>query len=225
MNPFGPALVRGLFLLLAAAPNASLSEAKAAFQSLDYATCIRRLEPAGGQSAPADLAQVELYRGLCHYQLGDEQDAAEHFQSALQLEPSTVPPPGANRRAQAFFTSVAAKVKPRVGTPRPRSPPSDAPKRVALMPSPLAPVAAAPLPGAVLPVVLGSAAVGLAAATIVFGLNAKADETRANDNNAFQAAAQKSGRLAEREALIANVGLAVASAAAVGAVVALLLQK
>lgn len=233
-------IVLGLCLLVglqaadpaqAAAANPYLPEARAFYQGRDYEKCIRRLDQASrwdGNSS-SELNQIELYAGLCHYQLGDTQEAAEHFQLALQLDEATALPPRSSRRVVGFFKSISARVKRKPTGPSSTTQ-SDAPTQTRLEPSSSPPdrTIAGGKPelrkhaNFLIPGILGGVALAAAGGATAFGLAAKNDEKTANSANTFQSDSLRLGQQAQREALLANIGIGVASAAAIAAVVTLL---
>lgn len=228
--------------------NVYLAQAKVFYQGLDFEKCVQRLEQAARwkNNTRSDLVEIELYSGLCKFNLHQEADAADHFEVALQLDPNVKLPPFSSPRVSELFRSVAARVKPMdSGTAtagnstqpdntqmnKPPPPPKkDTPVAVKLTPNPR------PTPDVkleatregrswALPLGLGGASVAAATVGIVFGMQAKAHEAQFNAPETFQSDADRLEQQARGEVLLANIGFGVASAAAIGAVVTYLLDE
>ena len=239
------AVLLGLVLSTAAraeSPNPYLAQAKVFHQGLDYEKCLKRLDQAGKwDNSKGQLAQIELYSGLCHLALGHETEGRENFELALALDPGLTLPPmqgpkvaGLFEKARAKVASVAPVEKPdpppekivEVPPPKVEPPPlppvQDAPKRVELVPAETPPALVQTSPPKqthlAVPVAIGAVAVAAVVVAIVFGVQARSLESRAN-NAAFESDAVSLGRQATTDALVANVGFSLAGAAAVAAVI------
>src|SRR5687768_10459338 len=84
-----------------------LAQAKAYLQGLEYERCLQRLAqavPLGGTQQ--EQAEIELYSGLCKYNLGKKNAARRHFHDALALNPSLELPPLSSPRIVELFNSV-----------------------------------------------------------------------------------------------------------------------
>ncbi len=105
-----------LLLLSAAAaraeePNPFLQQAKRFYEQVKYEKCAQRLEQAvQWKSTPSELVEIELYAGLCALNLNGTQDAREHFELALRLDPHATLPPYSPPKAVVMFRSISAKV-------------------------------------------------------------------------------------------------------------------
>ncbi|MBK7862939.1 MAG: hypothetical protein IPJ65_30880 [Archangiaceae bacterium] len=225
----------GLVLFaLAATPNPYLAQAKVLHQGLEFEKCLKRLDQAGRwQSTTAELAQVELYFGLCAFGLGKAKDAAEHFEMGLKLDPALELPPLVGPKVTAMFERAkeklagapAVEAKPE---PTPTPPPAaveepKAPPVVAVEPAPVVapqrPVRlAAPL------VLVGVGAVSAAVAAY-FGVTAQSLARQAKEPTAFQSDALAWSSQAKTDALLCNVLWAVAGAAVIAAVITLIAQN
>jgi hypothetical protein len=233
----------GLLLATTAAADARnpyLLQAKVFYQGLDFEKCLKRLDQAGKwENSTEQLADIELYVGLCQLALGKEKDAIEHFELALTIDDQLPLPPLQGPKVTALFEKVRARVvasKPQPAKPpepvvvEPVKPPpaplaSDVPLQPKLTPTePVAGVEAAPPKERRLavPIVFGATAVVAGGVAAFFGVQAKSMEQQANAAG-FESDSVSIGRQARTNALIANVGYAVAGAAAVTAVVTYLL--
>ncbi len=219
-------------LLLSASPNPYLAQAKVLHQGLEFEKCLKRLEQATRwDNSKEQLAEIELYAGLCQFGLGDQLGATEHFEMGLKISPKLVPPPMVGPKVSALFQKAQAKVLPRVDseTPSLAAPPEETPppqpKRVELVPAPepVAPVEIhqePPKRGRHLVAPLAVLGVSAAAAivAIVFGAQAKSYESQANAGM-FESDSIAWGATARTDALVANVCWAVAGAALIAAVI------
>jgi hypothetical protein len=229
-----------MLLLLVAAPppvegtNPYLNQAKVFQQQLDWEKCLRRLEQASRWNAntSAQLAEIELYAGLCEAGLGHETEAYEHFELGFQLDPALELPPQLGPKISALFQKAkakAAKSRPAAVEPELKKQPELAP---AATPS-LEPVAAPPPtpPPAVaaeagsgaahiaVPLAFGGISLISGGIGLVFGLQSKStlDQARLAHFDSEDAALR---RVAADRALVADVLFAVAGAALVAAVIA-----
>lgn len=220
--------------------NVYLAQAKVFYQGLEFEKCLARLDQASRMpdNSQAELAEVELYNGLCRFNLGKRDDAETNFKLALQLNPDVSLPPGTSPRIAAIFDPLAAKAREdrdaELAAQQKKSAAEqlDAPREVTLAPAPATTNAVPSLsadaqPGGskVLPLALGGTSVAAGVAAVIFGSMAKAHETQANNPATFYSDAQRLGQDAQREALIANVALGVAGAAAAGAVITWLMAE
>lgn len=230
---------------LADARNPYLMQAKVFYQGLEFEKCLKRLDQAGKwENSKDQLAEIELYQGLCGLALGKEKDASEHLELALTIDPALQLPPMQGPKVTALFEKAKAKVvaaKPvepaSVAEPAPAPKPepepapepkvADAPVAPKLTPKveePVAVVEAVPPKERRLavPLVLGGVGVVSVGVAAFFGVQAKSHERQANGAT-FESDAVSLGRQAKTDALVANVGFGVAGAAAVAAVVSYLL--
>jgi hypothetical protein len=112
-------------LAMIAGANPYLDEARVFYRQLEFEQCLRRLERAGSENnSREELVAIELYRGLCHAELGDARDAAFHFETACMLDPACQLPEKVSPKIAADFqraTERAAKVagKPTMTAARP----------------------------------------------------------------------------------------------------------
>lgn len=227
-------------VLAAERPNPYLSQARVYYLGLEYERCTERLQQATQwSSTPEEQVEIELYAGLCKFDLRQEKAAAEHFRMALRLNPSATLPAGTSPPIRKLFDSIAARMpKPEataVAAPLPSTPvdaPTPEPRSVTLAPAdPPPPVKGFDLPppapargrSLLLPVTLGGAAVAVGITALVFGLQAKSFEAQSNlarkEIDAFEL-----GNAARRDAIVSNVGSGVAGALGVGAILSWFLQ-
>ena len=225
--------------------NIYLSQAKVFFQGLNFEKCLQRLDQASRwqDSTHAELAEVELYTGLCQFSLGQRTEAEEHFKLALQIEPTLQLPMGLSPRIVESFDAVAARVRPIAAAREearaeanqsPTQPTTtDAPRPFVTVPAPSNTAASAVNPALaasprshskVLPITLGGASVAAAIAGGIFGNLAKSYEQQYNDRTTYYADAQSAARNANNSAVAANVAFGLAATAAVGAVTTLVLD-
>ncbi|MGQ0504611.1 MAG: hypothetical protein ACT4TC_04770 [Myxococcaceae bacterium] len=105
-------------------PNPYLGQAKVFYQGLEFEKCLQRLSPAHKWNNTAEEAvEVEIYAGLCAYNLADERKASERFTAALKLDSKAALPAMTSPKITAFFRSVAIKLeKKRAPPPKPLPP-------------------------------------------------------------------------------------------------------
>jgi hypothetical protein len=192
-----------LLLLLSAqvglaATNPYVAQAKVHYQRLEYEQCLKRLNSASLLKGieQGDLAQIELYEGLCKLGLGQMSDAQANFDLALQLDPAIALPPLQSPRIVELFRKAQAKlpqpepVVPVAPQPEPTltaepltarlTEPTQPPPAVVDVPTAVAipaPVRRSFVPTAVF-TTLAAVAVGLA---VVFGLTARSTAVLANE--------------------------------------------
>lgn len=215
-------------LVLASQPNPFLAQGKALYEGLDFEKCVTRLTQASTQwqSTPAELTEIELYAGLCQLNLGRGKAAEEHFRTALRIDENADLPPYSSPKAVERFLAVKRSLRaPPEPLPDADLPP-DAPRPAKLEPRPAPPSTP---PGVSVfsrhpaPTAFGVGA-GLALAVGVgLGVNARNLSIQANEARSDQDFARHAGA-ARANATAANVAYALAAAAAVGAVVAYLLE-
>lgn len=201
--------------------NPYLLQAKVFYQGLDFEKCLKRLDQADKwENTTEQLAEIELYLGLCRLALGEDQDATEHFELALTIDDTLLLPPLQGPKVTALFEKVRAKVIASKPAPPPVVvKPPDAPVKTTLVPEP-APVVVSEVRERhfAVPVVLGAAAIVGAGVGIVFGVQASTGARQANAA-VYESDAVRLGRQATQSALIANIGYVAAGVALVVAVV------
>ncbi len=93
-------------------PNPYLGQAKVFYQGLEFEKCLQRLSQAHRwSSTPEEAVEIELYGGLCSYNLGKEARALERFAAALQLDPQAQLPAMTSPKIVELFRTVASKVE------------------------------------------------------------------------------------------------------------------
>jgi hypothetical protein len=222
--------------------NLYLSQGKVFFQGLEFEKCVQRMEQATRwkDSTRRELAEIELYSGLCKFSLGQREEADDHFALAVQMDPTLQLPPAISPRIAEAFDAVAARVRPAAAgraeaaqaaqQAEQQAPTAEVPRRANLVPTPppegtvsealtVQPAG----PSRVLPITLGGVSAAAAVAGGILGNMARTYEAKHNDRTTFFQDAQTAGRDANNAALAANVGFGLAAAAAVGAVTTLLL--
>lgn len=145
---------------------------------MKYELCVQRLEQAvAWKNQPEDLVDIELYAGLCHFNLSHTDVARAHFELALRLNRSAALPPFSPPRAVALFQSLLAQLPP----------PADAPVAVTLIPDakpseqvPLVKPQRQKTSSPVLPLSLGGASLATAAGGTVLLVRALALASQAN---------------------------------------------
>jgi hypothetical protein len=212
-------LASALLLVLSAAPNPYLDQARLLYESTEYEKCVQRTDQASRwENSPAELVQIEIYAGLCQFLMGKTRDAIERFEVALRLDPSAQLPELTNPKVVAQFERLAAKAKARAPAPKdapvvaPALTPGPSPVTVIDMPPPRAPSRA-------LSITLASVAVASAGGGAWFGVRARQLE-RAGNGEPFQDDSFKLSKEAASSATIANLGFGLAAAAATSAILA-----
>lgn len=221
-------------------PNPYLGQAKVFYQGLEYEKCLARLESAAKwQSEPAEQVELELYAGLCHFNIGNLDEAQRRFDLALGLDPKLQLPPYTSPRIVDIFESSRKKVEAKLAkqaAPAKQTPPpektvakSDAPKDTRLTPEPKSQPdvqivdAGSSGKSLVAPIALGGVAVASFGVGAYFGMQEKGYETQANAAR-FESDAYQLTKKAEQSATMANVAFGVAATAAIAAAVSYLVQ-
>lgn len=208
-------------------PNPFLEQAKQLYVEVQFEQCAQRLEQAARwDNSGMQLRDIEIYAGLCLFNLGRTLEARDRFQVALRLDPGAALPPYSAPKALAFFRAIAAK-RP-ADSPRVR--PAEAPQVEPLAPVERpAPAAQAmllePLPRRV-PVatyVCSGLAGAFAVTAAVLMVQAKGWEKRANEEP-FEQRAYALGDNARQAATFSYLGMAGTAAAASGALITYLLS-
>ncbi|MBX5483795.1 MAG: hypothetical protein IRZ16_18385 [Myxococcaceae bacterium] len=209
-------------------PNPYLGQAKDLYQELEFEQCLARLDQAARwpHSTPKELTEIEIYAGLCHFNLENVDQAETRFRAALKLNPAVTLPPYTSPRINALLY----KLKGELAATAP--PPSDSPTQPELAPPPPSnpPPALNDLTAKgprgrslTVPLALGGVAVVAAGAATFLGLQARSLEQQAHAAH-FESDAIALGQTAQQRATFANVGFAVAGAAITGAVLSYLLS-
>lgn len=209
-------------------PNPYLDQAKKNYAEVQYERCVERLRQAvRWPSTRAEQLEIELYAGLCQFNLGKTAAAQERFEMALKLDRTASLPPYSPPKAVALFEQVARTAPPPGDAPladdgKQPTPPELTPPATAA-PEPRAPVLVeAPHNQHWAPLALGGGA--LVVGGVAVGLNLLA-QSQARDANAerFESLAIEKGNRARATATGSYVLFGVAGAAAVGALVTWLL--
>jgi hypothetical protein len=88
-------------------PNPFLAQAKELYQKLDFEKCLARLAQAPQwRSSPKELLEIELYGGMCAYNLNQLPQAEEHFRLALRIAPTAELPPYTSPKLVDFFRRI-----------------------------------------------------------------------------------------------------------------------
>lgn len=107
-------------------PNPFVAQAKDLYAKLEFEKCLKRIAQASQwRSSPKELLEIELYAGLCHFNLGQKADAEERFKQAVRIDPSAELPPYTSPRAVELFAKLKKTMKPKVEPPP--KPPEDIP--------------------------------------------------------------------------------------------------
>ncbi len=94
-------------------PNPYLSQAKELYERLDFEKCLKRLAQAPQwKSDAAELLEIELVAGMCHYNLNQRPDAEERFRLALRMNPDAELPTYTSPKLVDFFLNVKRKLRP-----------------------------------------------------------------------------------------------------------------
>lgn len=202
-----------------------LSHGRIFYEEFEYAQCLVALDHAlRDQPTPEQTVSIQIYSGLCHYHLGQLEDAESAFRIALRLDRAARLPPLSSPKIQRFFEEIAKEL--------PRPIPEDEPVRVKLAPSP-APAenpafALAPSTrtrNLLLPAGLAGGAAVSGVVGAIFGTLAKRQEAQANDDEAYDWDSVQLERSAHQSALVANVAFGVAVTAGIAAVTLYLLDQ
>jgi hypothetical protein len=205
--------------------NPYLNQAKEFQQQLDFEKCLHRLEQASrwANNTKPQLAQIELYSGLCEAGLGHETEAFEHFELGFALDRDLELPPQQGPKITALFRKAKDKAPPPeepvapLKTPPPEPPPA------------LVPAEPAPTPPAVIvepakPVHLGAPLGIFIAGAAVAGVGGVFGGLALGSKNKGLAEHYESDQvidlqLAQTEALVANILFSVAGAALIAALI------
>ncbi|MFN0062629.1 MAG: hypothetical protein ACKVPX_08935 [Myxococcaceae bacterium] len=228
--------VLGLLPLLAsAAPNPYLAQARVLYVGLEYERCVERLQQAAQWDSTAqERVDIELYSGLCKFDLRQKPQAAEHFRLALTLDPHVRLPDNSSPPLRVFFDDILQRMpdrSPSVATaPAPPAPiapidltPRTLPAGSVIPATDVATRGPAPTRSWVLPATLGGVAIAAGIVAVVFGVSARTNEGRANAAT-FEVDAQRIGNDARRDALVSNISSGGAAAFSVGALLSYFLQ-
>jgi hypothetical protein len=94
-------------------PNPFLVQARDLYSKLEFEKCLKRVSQAQQwRSSPKELLEIELYAGLCHFNLGQKPDAEERFKTALRIDPAAELPPYTTPRAVEIFNKLKRSMKP-----------------------------------------------------------------------------------------------------------------
>lgn len=226
----------------AAKPNPYLGQAKVFYQGLEYEKCLARLKQAAKwPSDPGEQVEIELYAGLCHFNIGDLDAAKERFDLALGMDPKLELPPYTSPRIAELFEASRTRAEAKLARMGKKTEPvaekapeekheeaqpqtDDRPKVTTLTPAPTEEREPEVTTGVesekhfTAPLALGATSVVASGVGIFFGMQAKGLEGQANAAK-YESDAFKYGQQAGQNATIANVAFGVAATAAVGAVV------
>lgn len=216
-----------LALLLAA--NAPLKQARADYENLDFEKCVATLESAAEEGGTrAELRDIQLWSGLCHFNLGHRRTAARAFQDALRIDPDAALPDFVSPKALELFARVRKAVVEEARAFVDDDLPDDAPKEVVLVPKPPPPPPLGVAPEVwrknAGPIALGGVSVAALAIGVGLGAHAKTLEAQANKAT-WESDFVSLGNAAKDNAVAANVALGVAVTAAAASVVTYFLLK
>ncbi len=219
--------LRLVIALLAAGPNPHLRAAKVFYDEFQFSRCVQQLEQAARAPATGpELVEIELYGGLCRYNLGDFKGSDEHFRIALRLDPEVALPPLTSPKISERFEQarLAARPPPDAPTLTPPAPPAaPEPAPQPLLPAPAQEPAPASAKAGPLPFLLGGGGVASAGAGLLLGVRAKTLAAQASAEPLDLPSAQLAQQ-ARGTAAAANVGYAVGAGLAVAAVIVYLLE-
>jgi len=88
-------------------PNPFLAQAKELYQKLEFEKCLQRLGQAPQwRSSPTELLEIELFAGMCSYNLNQLPQAEERFRLALRISPAAELPPYTSPKLMDFFRRI-----------------------------------------------------------------------------------------------------------------------
>lgn len=103
-------------------PNPFLAQAKENYRNLEFERCLQRLQQAPQwRSSPQELLDIELYAGMCSYNLNQLPVAEEHFRLALRIQPTAELPAYTSPKLVDFFKRIK-KTMPKVQEKPPEKP-------------------------------------------------------------------------------------------------------
>lgn len=206
-----------LVLTLVLGANPFLEQARDHYVALDFEQCVKRIDQATAWKGSTidEQRDIELYAGLCHLNLSQRREAAEHFRIALRIDGSADLPPYSSPKAVELFL----RVKKVMQEPPSPLPDDDSPFATELTPKPKPDPLPPPPPPAwkkqAGPIALGVIAAAALGTGIGLGLHAKGLESQANAAR-YDTEFVALGSAAKDSAIAANVsyGVAVLSGAA-----------
>jgi hypothetical protein len=210
-------------LALGAAPNPFLNEAKELYQAAEFEKCVVRLTQASKQwqSTKEELRDIEVYAGLCQFNLGRRRAAAQHFRTSLRIDENSELPPYSSPKAVDLFLKVKQALRaPPEPFPDEDLPPDDAPREVKLEPQRSGPSFFEKHPTSVTLVATSALSIAIA---IGLGINARNLSVEANEASSDAAFGEKA-LAARSNALGANVAYIIAGSALVAAVIAFFVE-
>lgn len=215
-------------LVLSAPPPGGLDAAKKHYDGFEFDKCIKALERAPGKKlAQRERAEVELYFGLCRFNLGQDQRAEAHFELALRLQPDLELPPMTSPKIEAVWSRLKHELQ---GPVKPVEKPVERPPDKPVEPVVTPPVDLPPPPpppassrSFVLPIVLAAAAAAACVPGAILGVQANGAVGEARTRT-FQAQIVEANQRASGFALGANIAWGVAGALAVGALVSFIVE-
>lgn len=103
----------------AAKANPFLAQAKVLYQGLNYEKALDRLKKAMAWTgtSQAEMAEIHLYRGLSHLQLGREKQGREALRAAVLADADVRLPPMCSPKLASVFNEEAAAVRPAAPPP------------------------------------------------------------------------------------------------------------
>jgi tetratricopeptide (TPR) repeat protein len=131
------------------ADNPYLVQGRVLYQGMKYEQALARLEKAltWNRTTTAEIAEVQLFVGMCRFQLGDSEAARRAFRIAVSLDANVTPPSFTSPKIlEVFKEELAAHrvanepaIEPPVLDPKPAAPVEPAPPSA--LPAPVAAVA------------------------------------------------------------------------------------
>lgn len=208
----------------ATTPNPFLAEAKAQYAALDFERCLERLDQASKKwtSTPRELFEIEVYQGLARFNLGQVDQAREHFRVAQRIDAAGELPAYTSPKAIDLWLEVKQSlVEPPPAFPDTDLPPLDTPKKTELTPTPKDAAPLDPRPRIEWkrhagPIALAIVAAAALAVGLGLGVHAKGLERQANAA-LYESDFFSLGNAARGNAVGANVSFGVAAAAAISA--------
>lgn len=93
--------------------NPHLVQARKHYQALEFEECLQRIPRAEARrSTPKEQVQIQVYAGLCAYNIGRTDEATARFERAVELNPDVSLPPRTSPKIVALLERVRQSAAP-----------------------------------------------------------------------------------------------------------------